>query len=173
MTNLDSILKSRDITLSIKVHLVKAVVFAVVMCKCERWTMKKAEHWRIDAFQLQCWTRLLGVPWTARRSNQSTLKKSVLNICWRNWCWSWSWNTNALATWCIRKDPDAGKDWRQEEKGATEDEKVGWHHWLEGHELWASSGSWWWTGRPGMLQSMESKSVGHDWETELIKILLN
>ena len=73
MTNLDSILKSRDITLSTKVHLVKAMVFPVVMCGCESWTIKKAEHQRIDTFELWCWRRLLRVPWTARRSNQSIL----------------------------------------------------------------------------------------------------
>ena len=75
MTNLDSILKSRDITLPTKVHLVKAMVFPMVMYGCESWTIKKAEHWRIDAFELRCWRRLLRVPWTARRSNQSILKE--------------------------------------------------------------------------------------------------
>ena len=75
MTNLDSILKSRDITLPTKVHLVKAMVFPVIMYGCESWTVKKAEHWRIDAFELWCWRRLLRVPWTAKRSNQSILKK--------------------------------------------------------------------------------------------------
>ena len=75
MTNIDSILKSRDITLLTKVHLVKAMVFPVVMCGCESWTIKKAECWRIDAFELWCWRRLLKVPWTARRSNQSVLKE--------------------------------------------------------------------------------------------------
>ena len=75
MTNLDSILKSRDITLSTKVHLVKAMIFPVVMYGCESWTIKKAEHRRIDAFELWCWRRLLRVPWTARRSNWSTLKE--------------------------------------------------------------------------------------------------
>ena len=75
MTNLDSILKSRDITLPTKVHLVKAMVFPVVMYGCESWTIKKAEHQRIDAFELWCWRRLLRVPWTARRSNQSILKE--------------------------------------------------------------------------------------------------
>ena len=75
MTNLDSILKSRDITLPTKVRLVKAMVFPVVMYECESWTVKKAEHWRIDAFELWCWRRLLRVPWTARRSNQSILKE--------------------------------------------------------------------------------------------------
>ena len=75
MTKLDSILKSRDITLSTKVRLVKTMVFPVVMCRCESWTIKKAEHRRIDAFELWCWGRLLRVPWTARRSNQSILKE--------------------------------------------------------------------------------------------------
>ena len=75
MTNLDSILKSRDITLPTKVHLVKAMVFPVIMYECESWTVKKAEHRRIDAFEVWCWRRLLRVPWTARRSNQSILKK--------------------------------------------------------------------------------------------------
>ena len=93
MTNLDSILKSRDITLPTKVRLVKALVFPVVMYGCESWTIKKAERWRIDVFELWCWRRLLRVPWRSRRSNQS-----VLNIHWKDWCWSWSSNT--LATWC-------------------------------------------------------------------------
>ena len=80
MTNVDSILKGRNITLPIKVYLVKAMVFPVVMDGCENWTIKKAEHQGIDAFELWCWRRLLRVPWTARRSNQSILKESVLNI---------------------------------------------------------------------------------------------
>ena len=84
MTNLNSILKSRDIPLPTKVHLVKAMVFPVVMYGCESWTIKKAEHRRIDAFELWCWRRLMRVPWTARRSNQSILRKSVLNIHWKD-----------------------------------------------------------------------------------------
>ena len=98
VTNLDSILKSRDISLLTKVHVVKAMVFPIVMYGCESWTIKKAERRRIDAFELWCWRRLLRVPWTARRSNQSILKKLVLNIHWKDWCWSWSSNT--LTTWC-------------------------------------------------------------------------
>ena len=90
MTNLDSMLKSRDIALSTKVHLVKAMVFPVVMYGCESWTIEKAERWRIDAFELWCWRRLLRVPWTARRS--------LLGVHWKDWCWSW--NSNILATWC-------------------------------------------------------------------------
>ena len=95
MTNVDSIFKSRDITLPTKVHLVKAMVFPVVM-----YGWKQAEHWRIDAFELWCWRRLLRVPWTARRSNQSILKISP-GVHWWDWCWSWISNT--LATWCGEK----------------------------------------------------------------------
>ena len=83
MTNLDSILKSKDITLPTKVHLVKAMVFPVAMYGCESWTVKKAERRRIDAFELWCWRRLLRVPWTARRSNQSILKRSALGFLWK------------------------------------------------------------------------------------------
>ena len=137
MTNLDSIFKSRDITVPTKVRLVKAIVFPVVMYGCESWTIKKAEHQRIDAFELWCWRRLLRVPWTARRSNQSILRKSVLNIYQKDWCWSWNsilWPPD-VKNWLIWKDPDAEKDWRREEKGMTENEMVGWHHWLNGHEF--------------------------------------
>ena len=83
MTNLDSMLKSRDITLATKVRLVKAMVFPVVMYGCENWTVKKAEHRRIDAFELWCWRRLLRVPWTARRSNQLILKEISLGVLWK------------------------------------------------------------------------------------------
>ena len=90
MTNLDGVLKSRDITSLTRIHRVKAVVFPVVMYGCESWTIKKAERWRIDAFEVCCWTRFLRIPWTER--------KSILNIHWKEWCWSWSSNT--LATGC-------------------------------------------------------------------------
>ena len=86
MTKLDSVLKSNDITLLIKVYLVKAILFSVVMCGCESWTIKKIEHQRIDALELWCWRRLLRVPWTARRSNHSIQRKSTLNIHWKDWC---------------------------------------------------------------------------------------
>ena len=86
MTNLDSILKSKDITLPTKIRLVKAMVFPVVMYRCESWTVNQAECRRIDAFELWCWRRLLRVPWTVRRSSQSILKKSVLNIHWKDRC---------------------------------------------------------------------------------------
>ena len=98
MTNLDSVLKSRHITLPTKVHLVKAMVFPVVMCGCESWTIKKAEHQRIDTFELWCWRRLLRVSWNGRRSNQSIIKETSLDIHWKDWCWGW--NSNTLATWC-------------------------------------------------------------------------
>ena len=130
MTNLDSILKSWDITLLTKLCRIKAMAFPVVMYGCESQTIKKAECQRTDAFKLWCWKRLLRVPWIARRSNQSILKESTLNIHWKDWCWSWNSDTVASdeKSWLIRKDPDAGKDWRWEEKGRTEDKMVGWHH---------------------------------------------
>ena len=126
MTNLDSILKSRGITLLTKVHLVKAMAFPVVMYGCESWTVKKAECQRIGAFELWCWRRLLRVPSTARRSNQSILKEISPD---------YSLQGPDAKSWLIGKDPDAGKDWRQEEKGMTEDKVVGWHHQLDGHEF--------------------------------------
>ena len=134
MTNPDSILKSRDITLPTKVRLVKAMVFPVVVYGCESWTVKKAERRKTDAFELWCWKRLLRVPWTARRSNHPEGGQS----------WVFIGRTDAEAetpilwpphakSWLIGKDPDAGRDWGQEEKGTTEDEMAGWHHRLDGH----------------------------------------
>ena len=136
MTNLDSILKSRDITLTTKVRLVKAMVFPVVMYGCESWTVKKAECRRIDAFELWCWRRLWRVPWTARRSNQSILEISpgcsleglMLNLKVQYF----GHLTRRVDS--FGKDSDAGRDWGQEEKGTTEDEMAGWHHRLDGHE---------------------------------------
>ena len=138
MTNLDSILKNRDITLPTEVPLVKAMVFPVVMYACESWTKKKAEHWRIDAFELCCWRRLLRVPWTAKEI------QPVHPI--GNQSWVFIGRTDAEAgspilwpsdskSWLIWKDPDAGKDWGQEEKGTTKDEMVGWHHQFNGVEF--------------------------------------
>ena len=97
MTNLDNALKSKDITLPTKVHLVVIMVFPVVMYGCESWTIKKAEHRRIDAFEPWCWRRLLRVPWTAMRSNQSVLNEISPDFHWKDW--SWSWSSNTLATW--------------------------------------------------------------------------
>ena len=129
MTNLYSIFKSRDITLPTKVHLVKAIVFPVVMYGCESWTVKKAERRRIDAFELWYWRRLLRVPRTARRSNQSILKEispgcSLEGLMLKLKLQYFGYLMRRL----IGKDSDAGRDWGQEEKGATEDEMAGWHH---------------------------------------------
>ena len=138
MTNLDKVLKSRDINLPTKVSIVKAIVFLVVMYGYESWTIKKADCWRIDAFELWCWRSLLRVPWTASISNQSILKEinteySVegMMLKLKLQCFGHlMWRTNSL-----EETLDAGKDWRQEEKGATEDEMVGWYHGLNGHEF--------------------------------------
>ena len=131
MTNLDSIFKSRDITLPTKVRLVKAMVFPVIMYGCESWTMKKAERWRIDAFELRCWRRLLRVPWTARRSNQSILKAISPGISLEGMMLKLKLQYFGHL---MRRDSDAGSDWGQEEKGTTEDEMAGWHHWLDARE---------------------------------------
>ena len=135
ITNLGSIFKSRDITLPTNVHWVKAMVFPIVMYGWESWSIKKAEHIRIDAFELWCWRKLLSVPWTRRRSNQPILKEIgpeySLEILMLKLMWPIFWPPDAK-DWLIVKDPDAGKDWRQEEKGTTEDEMVGWHHWFNG-----------------------------------------
>ena len=168
-TSLDGILKSRDITLPKKVRLVKAMVFPVVAYVCESWTIKKAEQWRIDAFELWCWRRLCRVPWIARRSNQSILKeispkysleglmlKLKLQyvghwyaelIYWkRPWCWE-----------------------RLKARGEGDDR--GWDGRMASPTqwtwVWVNSGSWWWTGMPGMLQSMGLQRVRHDWATEM------
>ena len=133
MTNLDSILKSRDITLLTRACLVKAMVFPVVMNGYENWTVKKAEHWRIYAFELWCWRRLLRV--LDFKEIQAVHPKG-------NQSWIFIGRTDAEAetppdakSWLIWKDPDSAKDWRWEEKGTTKDEMAGWHHWLNGHEF--------------------------------------
>ena len=136
MTNLDSVLRSKVITLPTKALLVKAMVFPVVMYGCKCWTIKKAECQRIDAFELWCWRRLLRVTRTAGRSSSQSSRISVLNIHGKDWCWSWSsniWPPDAK-NWLMGKDPNSGKDWRWEEKGMTEDE-VGWYLQLDGHEF--------------------------------------
>ena len=136
ITNLDRILKSRDITLPTKVCLVKTMVFPALMYGCESWTIKKAEHQRIDAFDM-CWRRLLRIPWTARRSNQSILMEispeySLEGLMLKLKLQFWLPDVKSLL---IGKDPDAGKGWRQEKKGMAEDEMIGWHHQLYGHEF--------------------------------------
>ena len=138
MTNLDSTLKNRDITLPTKVCLVKAMVFPGVMYGCESWTVKKAECRRIDAFEVWCWEKTLESPLDCKEIQPVNPK--------RNQSWIFIGRTNVEAetptfrppdvkSWLIRKDRDAGKDWRWEEKGTTEDEMVGWHHQLNGREF--------------------------------------
>ena len=118
-----------------KVQLVKAMVFPVVMYGCESRTMKKAELKRIDSFELWCWRRLLRVPWTASVSNQSILKEISSGCSLEVWGWRETpifWPPHAKS-WLICKDPDAGKEWEEEEKGTTEDKMIGWYHQLSGH----------------------------------------
>ena len=169
MTNLDSVLKSRDITLPTKVLLVKAMVFPVVMHGCESWTTKKAEHQRIDAFERWCWRRLLRVPWTARRSNQSILKEispgwSLERLMLKlelQYFGHLMWKSDSLEKTLMQEKIEGRR-------------RMGWQRmrWLAGMTnvmdvSWIGSGSWWGTGRPGVLQSMGLQRVGHDWETEL------
>ena len=179
MINLESILKSRDITLLIKVHLVKAMVFPVVMYGCESWTIKKAEHRKIDAFELWCWRRvqesprLSRVSLSARRSNQSIIKEIspeysleglMLKLNFQSFG-HLKWRTDSLEKTLMvgRIEGRRRRGWQK-------------MRWLDGIEMtwwtwvWASSRNWWWTGKPGVLQSMESQRVGHDWVTELIDL---
>ena len=130
MTNLDSILKSRDITLPTKVRQVKAMVFPWVMYGCESWTVKKAERRRLDAFELLCWIRLLRVPWTARRSNQSILKEISPGISLEGMMLKLKlqYFGHLMRRVDSLEKTDAGRDWGQEEKGTTEHEMAGWHH---------------------------------------------
>ena len=174
MTILDSILESINITLPTKVHLVKAMIFPVVIYGYESWTRKKAKHRIIDAFELWCWRRLLRVPWTARRSNLSIIKEISLEYPLEELMLKL--NLQSLGNLLQRtdsfgKDPDAGKDWRWGEKW-----RRGWDGWMESPTQWTwvlvRSGSWWWTGWPGMLQSMGWQIVRHDWEAELNWTLL-
>ena len=169
MTNLESILKSRDITLPTKVRLVKDMVFPVVMYGCESWTIKKAEHQRIDVFELWCWRRLLRVTWTVRRSNQSILKEispgcSLEGLMLKlklQYCGHLMQRTDSF-----EKTLMLGKI-----EGGREGDDRGWDGWMASPTrwtwVWVSSGSWWWTGRPGVLQSMGPQRVGHDWVTKL------
>ena len=145
------------------------MVFPVVMYGCESWTVKKAERRKIDVFELWCWRRLLRVPWTARRSNQSSWRRSVLGVHWRYWCWSC--NSNPLATSC-EELTHWKRPWCWEGLGAGgERDNRGWDGWMASPTRWAwvwvNSRSWWWTGRPGVLWFMGSQRVRHDWVTEL------
>ena len=165
----DSILKSRDITLRTKVHLVKAMIFPVDMYECESWTIKKAERWRIDSFELWCWIRLLRVPWTARRFNQSILKNispeySLEGLMLKLKLQSFGHLMGRTDS--FEKTLMLGKL-----KVGEEGDDRGWDGWMASPTQWAwvwvNSGSWWWTGRPGMLQSMRSQRVRHSWAIEL------
>ena len=140
MTHLDSVLKSRDITLSTKVHIIKAMVFPAVMNCCQSWIVKKTEHQRIDAFELWCWRRLLKTLWAARKSNQSILWEINPESTGRNYAEAeapvfWLSDVNSQL---IGKVPDAGKNWGQ--KRASEDEMIGWHHRCTEHEFGQTSG---------------------------------
>ena len=164
MTNLYSILKSRDITLPTKVHLVKAMAFPVVMYGCESWSIKKAEQERIDACELWYWRRPLRVPWIAKRFNQSILKEISLEYSleglmlklklqyFATWCKEL---THLKRLWCLERLKAGGKG-----------DDIGWDGWMASLTrwtwVWVSSGSWWWTGKPGVLQSIVLQTVGHD-----------
>ena len=143
------------------------MVFPVVMYACENWTIKKVEHRRIDAFKLWCWGRLLRVPWTARRPNQSILTEISPGCHWKNWCWSSTSNT--LATWC-EKLTHLQRLWCWERlRAGGEGDDRGWDVWMASPTqwtwVWVDSRSWWRTGRPGVLQFMGSQRVGHGWAT--------
>ena len=152
MTNLDSVLKSRDVTLQTKVGILKAMVFPVVMYRCESWTRKKAECWIIGGFELWCWRRLLRVSWTARYSSQSSPEGN------QPWIFIGRTDTKAPILWPpdvksrLRKDPDAGKDWRQKETGTTEDDIVRSPP-TQRTWIWANSRRRCRTGKPSVLQS--------------------
>ena len=159
MAHLDSILRSIDITLPTKVHLVRAVVFPIVMYECESWTIKKAEHWRIDVFELWYWRRLLRVPWTARRSNQSILKEIspensleglIVKLKLQYFGHLMGRTDSLEKTWCWER-LEAGGEWDR-----------GWDGWTASPTrwtgVWASSGNLWRTGKPGVLQPMGSQS---------------
>ena len=167
MTNLESILKSRDITLPTKVCLVKAMVFPVVMYGCESWTIKKAECQRIDAFALWCWRRPLRVPWTARRSNQSILKEISAGCSLEGLMMKMKLQNFGHLT---RRADSLEKTLML---GKIEGDDKGWDGWMASPTqrtwVWASSRSCWWTGKPGVVQSMGSKRSGHNWGTELNK----
>ena len=169
MTNLDSILKSREITLSTKVRLVKAVVFPVVRYGCESWTIKKAEHERIYDFELWCWRRLLRVPWTARRSSQSILKEISPGCSLEGLMLKLKLQYSGHLMWradSLEKTLMLGKI-----EGRGEGDDRGWDGWMASLTwwtwIWVNSGRWWWAGRPGMLRFTGSQSIGHDWVSEL------
>ena len=154
--------------LSTKVHLVKAMFFPVVMYGCESWTIRKAEHQRIDAFELWCWRRLLRVPWTARRSNQSILKEINPQYSLEGLMLKLKlqyFGHLMRRTHSLEKTLMLGKIEGRRRRGQQR-----WDGWIASPTqwtwVWVRSGRWWWTGKPGTLQSMGSQRVGHDWATE-------
>ena len=168
MTNLDSILKSRDIILPTKVRLIKAMLFPVVMYGCEIWTIKKAEHGRIDAFELWCCRRLLRVPWTARRSNQSIVNEISLEYSLGGlmlklklqYFGHLMWRADSLEkTFMLGNIECRRRRGRQRTRWMASLTQWTW--------VWVNSRSWWWTGRPGVLRFMGSQGVRYDWVTEL------
>ena len=167
-------IKSRDITLPTKIGLVKAMVFPMVMYGCESWTVKKAEHWRIDAFELWCW-RLLRVPWTARRTNQSVLKEispgCSLEGLMLKLKLQYFGHLMRRVDWLEKTLMLGGIGGRR-----RRDDR-GWDGWMASPTwwtwVWVNSGSWWWTGRPGVLQFMGSQGIRHNWVTELNWSVLN
>ena len=145
------------------------MVFPVVTYGCESWTIKKAEHQRIDAFELWCWRRLLRVPWTLLGLQEDltrpSWRKSILNIHWKDWCWNW--NSDTLANWC-EEVTQWKRSWfwvRLKAVGEGDDRGGdGWMASLPGWTwVWVGSRSWWWTGKPGVVQSMGLQRVGHNW----------
>ena len=169
MTNTDSILKSRDIALPTKVCLVKAMVFSVVTYGCETWTIKKGEHWRIDAFELWCWRRLLRAPLTARKSNQSILKEINPEYSFEGLLLKLKFQYFAHL---MRRTDSLEKIlmWERLKPGGEGNDR-GWDGWMTSLTrwtwVWARSTSWCWTGKPGVLHSMELLRVKHNWYTEL------
>ena len=171
MTNLDSILKSRDLALPTKVHLVKAMVFPVIMYGYnldykESWVPKNWCFWSVVL------EKTLESPLDCKEIKPFNPKEISPEYSWKDWCWSW--NSNTLATWC--KELTHWKRswcWERLKAGGKGDDR-GWDGWMAPMAqctwVWASSGSWWWTGKPGVLQSMGSQKVGHDWVTELTSL---
>ena len=169
MTNLDSILKSRDLTWPTKVRLVKAMVFPVVMYGCESWTVKKAECQRIDAFELWCWKDSWESLGLQGDPTSPFWRRSALGFLWKEWCKSW--NCSTLATSC-EELTHWKRLWCWEGLGAGgEGDDRGWDGWMASLTrwkwVWVNSRSWWWTGRPGVLWFTGLQRVGHDWATEL------
>ena len=173
MTNLDSILKNRDITLTTKARLVKAMVFPVVMYGYENWTIKKADHCRIDAFELWCWRRLLRVPWTAMRSNQSVLKEINPGCSLEELMLKLKFQYFGHL---MRRADSFEKTLMLEKTGGTRRRGwLGWDGWMASPTqwtwIWVSSGSWWWTGRPGVLwfMGLQSDMTKLNWLRQRIK----